>query len=147
RVTDGKLDPPFVAMMSQGTSGDLMWMDYAQPKSALNLDGYAEALAEIAHEAYRRVEYREAVTLAMREAKRTLGRRVPDAARLEWANKIVADLKGRKLQSQPEIYAREQVFLHQEPRRELKLQALRVGDLGLAAIPNEVFALTGLKVK
>src|SRR5207248_1204481 len=33
------------------------------------------------------------------------------------------------------------------PTRELKLQALRVGDLGVAAIPNEVFALTGLKIK
>jgi predicted flavoprotein YhiN len=29
----------------------------------------------------------------------------------------------------------------------LKLQALRIGDLGVAAIPNEVFALTGLKIK
>jgi len=29
----------------------------------------------------------------------------------------------------------------------LKLQAVRIGDLGIAAIPNEVFGLTGLKVK
>jgi hypothetical protein len=29
----------------------------------------------------------------------------------------------------------------------LKLQALRIGELGIAAIPNEVFALTGLKIK
>ena len=31
--------------------------------------------------------------------------------------------------------------------RELKLQALRIGDLGITAIPNEVFAITGLKLK
>jgi hypothetical protein len=30
---------------------------------------------------------------------------------------------------------------------ELKLQAVRVGELGITAIPNEVFALTGLKIK
>ena len=147
RVTGGKPDPAFVAMMSQGTSGDLMWMDYGRPKAALNLDRYAEALAQIAHDAYRRVEYRDGVTLAMREAKLALDRRAPDAARLEWANKVVTGLKDRKPQSQPEIYAREQLFLHQESQRELKLQALRVGDLGIAALPNEVFALTGLKVK
>ena len=29
----------------------------------------------------------------------------------------------------------------------MKLQAIRIGDLGIAAIPNEVFALTGLKIK
>ena len=33
------------------------------------------------------------------------------------------------------------------PQRELKLQAIRIGELGIAAIPNEVFALTGLKIK
>ena len=42
---------------------------------------------------------------------------------------------------------KEAAFLHEEPLRELKLQAIRIGDLGIAAIPNEVFALTGLKSK
>jgi hypothetical protein len=47
-----------------------------------------------------------------------------------------------------EIYARETVLLsEQPPTRELKLQALRVGELGIAAIPNEVFAVTGLTIK
>jgi hypothetical protein len=34
-----------------------------------------------------------------------------------------------------------------EPKRELKLQALRIGDVAIAAIPDEVFAITGLKLK
>lgn len=38
-------------------------------------------------------------------------------------------------------------MLAAEPERELKLQALRIGDLGITAIPNEVFAITGLKLK
>ena len=46
-----------------------------------------------------------------------------------------------------EVYAKEAIFLHDEPRRELKLQAIRIGDLGIAPIPNEVFAITGLKIK
>jgi hypothetical protein len=29
----------------------------------------------------------------------------------------------------------------------LKLQAVRIGELGITAIPNEVYALTGLKLK
>ena len=49
--------------------------------------------------------------------------------------------------TQPEIYAREAIHLHERPTTELKLQALRIGDLGITAIPNEVFAITGLKLK
>ena len=28
--------------MSQGTSGDLMWMDYGAPKKTLTIDDYAD---------------------------------------------------------------------------------------------------------
>ena len=55
---------------------------------------------------------------------------------------------GDKLpQSQPEIYALESIYLNERPRTELKVQALRIGDLGIAALPNEVFAISGLKLK
>src|SRR4029077_648682 len=48
---------------------------------------------------------------------------------------------------QAQVYAKEAIYLAEEPRRELKLQAIRIGGLGIAAIPNEVFAITGLKIK
>jgi hypothetical protein len=47
----------------------------------------------------------------------------------------------------PEVYALEQIYLHEKQRTELKIQALRIGELGIVAIPNEVFAITGLKIK
>ncbi|MBS1824422.1 MAG: hypothetical protein JST93_03795, partial [Acidobacteria bacterium] len=137
----------FVAMMSQGTSGDQMWMDYGAPKSAQTLDGYTAGVVETAMKAYGRIRYEKDVPLGMVETRLTLRRRLPDAARLEWARKIVGEMGGRKPKNQPEIYAREQVFLAAEPERELKLQALRIGSLNIHAIPNEVFALTGLKLK
>src|SRR5207248_1234500 len=104
---------------------------------------YAEQLAATAFDLYRHMPYGDVgiAALAMREAKLTLNRRVPDEARLKWAREVVAGLKGRKPQTQPEIYAREAIFLHDEPRRELKLQAIRIGRTCIAAIPNEVFAL------
>jgi hypothetical protein len=49
--------------------------------------------------------------------------------------------------NQQEAYALEQIYLHEQPVRELKLQAIRIGDLGITAIPNEVYAITGLKLK
>jgi hypothetical protein len=93
------------------------------------------------------VKYRSDISLAMAETTLTLQRRVPDADRLAWAEKRVAALGDKKPRAQPDIYAREAIFLHDEPKRELKLQAIRVGDIGLAAIPDEVYALTGLKIK
>ena len=138
---------PFVAMMSQGTSGDLHWMDYARPKVAITIDAYAEALARKAHEVYRTIAYRAWVPLRMAETRLTLGRRLPDERRLEWARKIVAEMGDREPKNQPEVYAREALYLHDEPVRELKLQAIRIGELGITAIPDEVFALTGLKIK
>jgi len=155
RIGAAAIDPPFVGIMSQGTSGDQMWMDYRGPKKDPGLDTYAADIARIAHQAYQAITYHDAVPLAMAETTLELGRRVPDEARLAWARAIFARMKDREgdknnnlvPRSQPEVYAKEAIFLHEEPRRSLKLQAIRIGDLGITAIPNEVFAITGLKIK
>jgi len=139
--------PAAVVMMSQGTSGDLHWMDYGRPKREMNLEIYSEALAAIAAEAYRTIRYREAVRVGMLEERLTLRRRVPDPRRLAWARETVSAIPGGKPRNQPEVYAREQIYLHEEPVRELKLQVLRLDELAIAAMPNEVFAITGLKSK
>jgi hypothetical protein len=138
--------PPWVAM-SQGTSGDLMWMDYGSPEKKITIQEYTDGLMQIAHDAYKKIEYKTDVPLKMKETKLTLNRRVPDAKRLEWAHKVMAGVKNGKVQSQQEIYAREALMLHAEPKRELKLQAIMIGKGGIYAIPNEVFALTGLLLK
>ena len=148
RIGAAGVDPPFVAIMSQGTSGDQMWMDYSQPKRDPGLETYGDAVARYAQQAYEAIQYRDWVPLAIAETRLVLGRRLPDAARLEWAKDVVGRMAGRDLPaSLPEVYAKEALMLHNEPRRELKLQALRIGDLGVAAFPNEVFAITGLKIK
>jgi hypothetical protein len=147
RIAPGPGDPPVVAILSQGTSGDLHWMDYGRPKQNVGMQSYAGALATVAQEALAAIDDRDRVTLAMSEKKVRLGRRVTDAARLAWARAIVEKMGGRPPKSQQEVYAREAICLHDEPARELKIQALRVGDLGLTAIPCEVFGITGLKIK
>ena len=140
--------PPFVGIMSQGTSGDLHYMDYSQPKKRANMAAYADALANLACEAYKRVKYQDKVPLVMREKKLTLQVRKPDAARLAWARKIIAEMeKGKKYGTYQRVYSREQIHLHESPIRELKLQALRIGEVGIVAMPCEVFGITGLKIK
>ena len=141
-------DRPFVGIMSQGTSGDQMWMDYGRPRRDPGIVAYADAVAQVVQRAYQSIAYQDSVSLAMAETKIVLDRRVPDAARLAWAREVVSRMAGRELPNTlPEVYAREAITLHEDPRRELKLQAIRIGELGIAAIPNEVFAITGLKIK
>ena len=149
------VEPAFVGIMSQGTSGDQMWMDYGAPKSDPGLDAYAADVARVAHQAYQSINYHDHLPLGMVETTLVLDRRVPDPKRLAWAKTIVDQMNTRAKtndkpvapQSQAEVYAKEAIYLHEEPRRELKLQAIRIGGLGITAIPNEVFAITGLKIK
>jgi putative membrane-bound dehydrogenase-like protein len=138
---------PFVVIMSQGTSGDLAWMDYSKPRKHIGLDAYAAEVAQVAYRAYTNIQYHDSAPLVMREKKLTLGFRLCDEKRLEWAKQVVASMGDRLPRTLPEVYAKEQLYLRQRPTAELKLQALRIGDLGITAIPNEVFALTGLKIK
>ncbi len=141
------LDPPFVAILSQGTSGDLQWMDYSQQQTPHDINSFADAIAQIAFESYKKIEYRNWAPLLMRENKLTLDVRLPDEARLAWARNVVAGMGGKKPTTLEEIYAREQLFLVEQPTRELKIQALRIGDLAIVALPCEVFGITGLKIK
>jgi hypothetical protein len=139
--------PAFVGIMSQGTSGDQHWMDYSQPKRPVTLDAYAGEMARIAAEAYRHMTFHDWVPLTMREKKLQVGTRQPDAKRLAWARDLVKKLEGRPPKSLPEVYAGEQVWLSENPTRTVTLQALRVGELGIAIWPCEVFAISGLKIK
>jgi hypothetical protein len=143
------LDPPFVGIMSQATSGDQMWMDYGQPKKDPGLDAYAAEVTLVAHRAYDKIAYHDWVPLAMAETTLAIRRRVPDQGRLAWAETILGKSVNQEQvpRTLPEVYAKEAKFLHVDPERELKLQAIRIGELGLTAIPNEVFAISGLKIK
>ncbi len=138
---------PFLAMMSQGTSGDQMWMDYGAPRKEIGYDAYARELAEEAVKAYRGIKFTNYVSLAMEQSKLKLNFRTPSEERLEWARKMATTLGNRLPQTLPEVYALEATYLHERPVTELVLQAIRIGDVGIAASPNEVFAISGLKIK
>ncbi len=138
---------PCVAMMSHGTSGDQHWMDYSSERKAIDLETYARRVAARALEACGRVEHRDWVPLASAATTLRLRRRLPGEERLAWARGLVEAMGDRRPASRPEVYAREQMYLVAEPERDLRLQAFGIGDLAIAAIPCEVYAITGLKLK
>jgi hypothetical protein len=150
-----KLDPGktgFVAMMSHGCSGDIWRHDYekssARGKEGPTLEQYSQDMINLALKALEGVTYESPKSIAMAETRMTLAYRVPDKQRLEWAQKIMAGVGDRLVKTTPEVYAREQILLHEKQKTEIVVQGLRLGDdITIATTPNETYALTGLKIK
>jgi len=141
--------PPFVAMLSNGTSGDANCIDFDRPQRR-EFDRFTvgEDVAQAAFEAYQTIEYHDWVPLAVKEHLLTLKVRMPSEREVMAAKAVLAKLPGGQPRNITESYARETVLLSQLPaKRELKLQAIRVGRLGITALPLEVFGSTGLEIK
>ncbi len=138
---------PFVCAMSQGTSGDQMWMDYGAEKKTITIDHYASEVADSAMKALQTVKYVDHAPLGMVEKTLELNYRVPDEKRLAWARPIAAKIENDVPKNKEEVYAREALILHERQKTSVKLQAIRIGDLSIATLPNEVYAITGLKLR
>lgn len=144
---------PFVAALTNGTSGDVNNINFKEPAPARAQPGervriVADSVARAAVAAYRTIRHRDDVTLAMAETELELGVRKPTAEDVARAEEVLARAKGRELKGLNEIYARETVLLAKYPPTvRSKLQAIRVGELGIGAIPCEVFTEIGLEIK
>jgi len=107
----------------------------------------AEDVAHAAFEACQTIRYYTWVPVVMEEKRLTLNVRTPSPDEVTEAKAFLAKLKD-KPKALPEVYAQETVILSElPPTRELKLQAIRLGGLGIAAMPNEVYGTTGLAIK
>jgi hypothetical protein len=143
-------DPPFVAMMFNGTSGDVNTIDFrARPDASppwARIAAVADDMAKTAVGLAGSAEHRADVRLAAAVRELELGVRKPDAQRIAWARAVQAD--PAKHRGWPGMYARETLAMVDYPDRvKLLVQALRIGGLGVAAMPCEVFADTGLHIK
>lgn len=143
--------PPFVGIMSHGCSGDIWRRDYSRPAAEQepfkDTADYSSGLLGIAEKAYKSISYQDNAQLAMAESRLNLKYRVPDKQRLQWAQRIVEAMGQRLPKTLAEVYAREQVILHQLQTAEIVVQAIRIGEIAIATTPNETYALTGLKIK
>jgi neutral ceramidase len=141
----------FVGIMSNGTSGDINNVDFANAAPGKRepfeqIRNVADAVAKAALAAEQKIEYRNWVPLAMVEKEIELGVRKPPADDLAKAKEILA--RSKALKTMPEVYARETVLMAEYPDKvALKLQALRIGELGIVAIPCETFVEIGLEIK
>lgn len=145
-------DPPFVAMMSNGTSGDINANALGQPrkkyKAYERMTLVGNHLAEGASKLIKSIEHRSDIILGAAKTELELAVRKPDEKRIDWANKtkVAVDHKGRL--SRPQIYARESLILKDYPDTvKIPLQVFHIGELAITQIPCETFAETGLAIK
>lgn len=142
----------FLAMMSNGTSGDINNINFVTPRGPREpyeqMDIVARKVAAEVHRAWLAVEFQDWVPLKSAQREITLGVRKPAAEEVDTAKAMLAAAEGRELQGMPEIYANETVAMADYPDTvPLILQAFQVGDLGIGAVPCEVFVDIGLAIK
>ena len=144
--------PPFVAMMSNGTSGDVSNNDFrAKPERLpawVKMQRVANDLAGKVAKVVGNIGHHATAPLAATATELQLGVRRPDDARLAWARRTLANDTDPKRLTRPEIYAQEALALAKFPARvPVVLQAFRIGDLRIITVPCEMFAETGLALK
>jgi len=144
----------FVAIMSNGTSGDINNVNVKGPASTLGsyqkMQIVARDVAQEVYKQYQKVSYRTDVKLAAAFSELTLSVRKPTPEMLARAKKVVADPEGIKLYHPLEpTYAKRAIQMQERwPEKiNIVMQTLRIGDLGIAAVPFETFAETGLELK
>jgi neutral ceramidase len=143
----------FVGIMSNGTSGDVNNINFGAPAVKYGpgerIKVVADHVAKKVAEVYPTITYRSDVALAAATKELQLGVRKPTEKDLERARKILSENEGKKdLAGTAAVYARESVLLAKYPDRvPVTLQALCVGDVGIAAVPCEVFTEIGLEIK
>jgi hypothetical protein len=146
-------DPPFVGIMSNGTSGDINNTNWRGPDNKLKgpyaqIRKVADDAAQEVKRALEGVTWRDDATLRVATRELTLATRKPTAEDVENSKAIVAGREPLALKTLPEIYAREQILLAQYPDTiTMPLTAFRIGDVAVAGWPNEVFAVSGLALK
>ncbi|MCX6909364.1 MAG: neutral/alkaline non-lysosomal ceramidase N-terminal domain-containing protein, partial [Verrucomicrobia bacterium] len=145
-------DPPFVGILSNGTSGDINnWNPKIGPNSPApytNIRKVADDVAQEVLQVVRRMQHRRDVTLGARLGECVVATRRPSADEVKKAREVVAGRPVSQLKTWPEDYAREQIILSEYPAEvSMPLQVFRIGDLAIAAWPGEIFAASGLNLK
>ena len=146
----------FVAMMSNGASGDINNIPFTvtrpprEPFEQIRI--VARKAADTAWFANRKIEtHKSDTTLGMLEREITLTYRKPTDEQLQEARAILAikdEAARARLPRLAEHYARRTVTASERDETlTVKLQAVRIGDFAVVGIPFETFVEIGLDIK
>lgn len=146
-------DPPFVGMLSNGTSGDVNNINFRargqRREPYEKMREVAEKVAQRVKEAHEKLTFHEWVPLGSTRRELTLKFRKPDEAMQTYIAEVLAkpDDAAPYHRYERNYAERVQRLLNGPDEVTIPLQAVRIGDLGVAAIPFEVFTKIGLEIK
>ncbi len=146
-------DPPFVALLANGTSGDVNNINFLNPRPYkgpyVQMRAVADDVARKVCDALAKAKYQDRVTLAARYRELPVATRHPTPEEMAWAKQTLASPpdKSRKV-DYSRIYAQRTMNLAKKPAiSQIPLQVLRIGDVCVATMPCEVFCEIGLEFK
>jgi hypothetical protein len=146
--------PPFVALLANGTSGDINNVDFrtrrvSQPPFE-QMHRVANQVAAEVFRAYQTIEHREWAPLDARYEELMLRSRRPTPEMIAWAKELLARPSG----TGPGWHSLEKSYANRVMQRAVApesvrapLQALRIGDALVMSVPVEAFAEMGLELK
>jgi len=146
-------DPPFVALMANGASGDVTSTDRRQPEPPMEpyvkMRRVAETVAGKVYAALAKAEYRDGATLAVRYREPMIARRQVTAEQIAWAKQTLAQPASKSGKADmPRIYAGRTLSLAESPEAfPVPLQVFRIGPVCIGTMPTEVFCEIGLEFK
>lgn len=148
-------DPPFVGIMSNGTSGNVNNNNYGIPNSNIKehyvkMRMVADDVAQEVFRAHNEIKFHQWVPLAAAAEELKLQVRKPSPKELSRAEEVIKKPETYRPVHHHEItYAHRLIQLQEKWPNEIDvvLQTFRIGDLGVAAIPFEVFAEIGMDIK
>ncbi len=164
--SDGEADPPFVAMLANGTSADINSIDRLTPRPGQpayeRMRAIGEDMAEKVNAALAKMSWTDSAPLDVRFAELPLAWRAIEPELLAWAADVEAKAPkvsggnvpvGAKWATTPEFvrplsYAgRVQLLAQADQPALIPVQLLRIGDIGIGTSPCETFAEIGLEFK
>ncbi len=150
----GENEPPFVALMANGTSGDINNNNYAKPRAGkppyAQMRFVAEDVAKKVNDALAKVAWKGHATLDARFRELPLSWRQIEPERLAWAKEKlpsgVPPTTG-KVDLSLAYAGRVQRLAQATNPALIPVQVFQIGDIGIGTTPCETFAETGLEFK
>jgi hypothetical protein len=146
-------ETPFVALLANGTSGNINNINFQTPRPARpayeQMRYVAKDVAAKVDAAVRDLSYTSEVPLNAVWKELEVGWRIPTAEQLDWANQTLSLPASATETSQlPRIYAERVRSLANQPAvAPVPLQVLRIGELCIGTMPCEVFCEIGLEFR
>ncbi|MDP6904153.1 MAG: neutral/alkaline non-lysosomal ceramidase N-terminal domain-containing protein [Verrucomicrobiota bacterium] len=145
-------DRNYVAIMSNGTSGDINNISFRVPRGRMEryqrMNEVAKLVSDRVLAIHKKVSFETDISLAMEQTLLTLKNRQPTTKQIAYAKTVLSENPPDSLPRLAEAYAHRTLGLVTGPREEeIVLQTLRMGEVGICSIPCEVLCEIGLMLK